>query len=270
MFESATSLAALKRRIALLEDRPAMKPDARVASGHAGLDQALEGGFARGRIHEIFGALEDEGAGAGFALILADLVAKERPLFWLRMAHASSGYPYGPGLAALGIDPAGLLMGCMADESLLLRAAVDALRCPALGAVVIELRGRAPLLDLTASRRLTLAAEASGVTAFLLRIDGDPAPSTADTRWRVAAAPSAPLPGNAPGLSAFDLSLLRRRSGPDGMRWRLIWDQEQGVFGEAYERHDYGQDSGRRGVDAALSGAVVSLPSDRPAAHRAA
>ena len=245
-----------------------MKSGARVLSGHAGLDQALEGGFARGRVHEVFGDLEEEGAAGGFTLILADLVAGGRPLFWLRMAHA--GYPYGPGLAALGINPAGLLIGCMADEALLLRAAVDALRCPALGAVVIELRGRSPLLDLTASRRLTLAAEASGVTAFLLRIDGDPVPSTADTRWRVAAAPSAPLPGNAPGMSAFDLSLLRRRSGPDGMRWRLIWDQEQGVFGDAYERHDYGQGSERRGGDAPLSGAVVSLPTDRPAAHRAA
>lgn len=247
-----------------------MQSGARVASGHAGLDRALEGGFERGRIHEVFGDLEDEGAAAGFALILADLAAEERPLFWLWVAHASGGRPYGPGLAALGINPAGLLLGCMADEALLLRAAVDALRCPALGAVVIELRGRARLLDLTASRRLTLAAEASGVTAFLLRIDGDPAPSTADTRWRVAAAPSAPLPGNAPGLSAFDLTLLRRRSGPDGMGWRLIWDQEQGVFGEAYERHDHGQDSGRRGDEAALSGAVVSLSPDRPAAHRAA
>jgi protein ImuA len=183
--------------------------------------------------------------------------------------------PYGPGLAALGLDPARLLIGMMADDAVLLRAAVDALRCAALGALVIELRGRAPLLDLTASRRLALAAEASGVTALVLRVGGDPVPSAADTRWRVEAAPSAPLPGNAPGMTAFALTLLRRRAGPDGMAWRLVWDSEKGVFGDGqHERDDPGRTGGksgdRAGGGAPLPGPVVSIPAVGPAADRAA
>jgi protein ImuA len=276
MSDSVTSLAALKRRLALLEGVPTAKSCGHVPTGHAPFDQALEGGFARGRVHELFGGPEDEGAAAGLSLILAHLAAEDGPIFWLRAAASAGGKPYGEGLVALGLDPARLLIGVMADEAALLRAAVDALRCAALGALVIELHGRAPLLDLTASRRLALAAEASGATALLLRIGGDPVPSAAETRWRVAAAPSTPLPGNAPGMSAFDLSLLRRRSGPDGMRWRLVWNSERGVFGdECDERHDLGQDkggqdSGGGGASAPLSGAMVSVPAARSAADRAA
>lgn len=272
MSESINSLAALKRHIAALDRTPASTVGcARLATGHAGLDAALDGGLLRGRVHELFGAAEEEGAAAGLALILARLAADDAPLLWLRTTTSAKvgGSPYGPGLAALGLDPARLLIGLMADDAMLLRAAVEGLRCPALGALLIELRGRAPLLDLTASRRLALAAEQSGVTAFLLRVGGDPVPSAAETRWQVAAAPSDPLPGNAPGHSAFALSLLRRRAGPDGLAWRLIWDGEKGAFGDGrHERHEHGQDGQQGG--APLSGALVPLPADRSAADRAA
>ncbi|WP_022682073.1 ImuA family protein [Sphingobium bisphenolivorans] len=276
MAESLNSLAALRRHIASLEQLPARQGCARIATGHDPLDHALGGGLARGRVHELFGSLEDEGAAAGLTLVFGRLAAKEAPLFWLRTGAAAraGGAAYGPGLAALGIDPAQLFVGVMADETMLLRAAVDALRCTALGAVVVELRGRAPLLDLTASRRLALAAEASGVPALMLRIGAEPGPSAADTRWRVAAAPSVPLPGNAPGMSAFDLHLLRQRAGRDGVSWRLVWDNGRGKFDEMGdrrdERHDHGQGDGASGAGAPLSGAVVSVPADRPAAHRAA
>ncbi|UZW55259.1 hypothetical protein NUH86_00120 [Sphingobium sp. JS3065] len=280
MTESVGTLVALKRHIASLEGAPAPQPHARVRTGHAALDTALDGGLGRGRVHEFFAAAEEEGAGVGLGLILARLAAGEAPLLWLRTAAAgrAGGLPYGPGLAALGVDPERLVVGVMADDAMLLRAAVDALRCPALGALAVELRGRAPLLDLTASRRLALAAEASGVTAFMLRVGGDPAPSAADTRWRVAAAPSPPLPGNGPGMSAFDLHLLRRRAGRDGLNWRLVWDNGRGMFEESGdgrdERHDLGQrdrrGGGGRDRQSPLSGAVVSLSADRPAADRAA
>ena len=271
MAESIPSLAALRRHIASLDRAPARDACARFATGHAPLDDALGGGLACGRVHELFGEGEEEGAVAGLALLWAQLAGGDAPLLWLRTQGAArvGGAPYGPGLAALGLDPARLLIGTMADDAMLLRAGIDALRCPALGGLVMELRGRAPLLDLTASRRLALAAEASGVTALLLRIDGAPVPSAADTRWQVAAAPSAPLPGNAPGHSAFALSLLRRRAGPDGLAWRLIWDGEKGAFGDGrHERHEHGQDGQQDG--APLSGALVPLPADRSAADRAA
>jgi protein ImuA len=269
MIESIHSIVALRRHIASLDRAPARQQRARTTTGHGPLDRALDGGMARACVHELFGAGEEEGAATGFSLLLAHQSAGDAPLLWLRTQAAAraGGLAYGPGLAALGIDPARLLVGMMADDAMLLRAAVDALRCPAVGALVIELRGRAPLYDLTASRRLALAAEGSGVTAFLLRIGAEPVPSAAETRWRVTAAPSTPVPGNGPGLTAFDLHLLRRRAGPDGLRWRLAWDNETGAFEDG--RHERDDDRERCG-DPALSGAVVSLSAAGPAAGRAA
>ena len=232
MAESVTTLAVLRRRIASLEGAPAAKACARVATGHAPVDQALQGGFARGRLHELFGRVEDEGAAVGLGLILAHLAAGDAPLFWLRGGGKATAQAYGPGLVALGLDPTKLLIGMMASEALLLQAAADALRCPALGALVIELRGRAPLLDLTASRRLALAAEASGVTALLLRVAAEPAPSTAETRWIVRAAHSPP--GNSSsawGAPMFDAQLVRNRHGPVG-RWIMEWKCDECLFVE--------------------------------------
>ncbi|WP_336969552.1 hypothetical protein [Sphingobium aromaticiconvertens] len=278
MSESSNSLAALRRTIAALDRKAPEQVADRFATGHPGLDAALGGGLARGRLHELFADGQEAGAGTGMALLLAQLAAGEdcgerggRPLLWLRGEGSArmDGAPYGPGLAAIGIAPERLLLGVLTDTASLLQAALDGLRCPALGAVIVEVRGRQPLIDLTATRRLVLAAEGSGVTALMARIGGDPVPSAAETRWQVAAAPSAPLPGDAPGHSAFDLTLLRRRAGPDGLHWRVEWQARRGSFGD-YDRgseHD-GRETG--GDGAALSGAVVPVPAARPAADRAA
>src|SRR5690606_2471514 len=101
------TLTALRRHIASLEGAPAASGCARGMTGHAAIDAALGGGLVRGRVHELFGAGEDEGAAVGLALAFAHLLAGEAPLFWLRtMAGArAGGAPYGPGLAALGLDP---------------------------------------------------------------------------------------------------------------------------------------------------------------------
>src|SRR3546814_11674827 len=84
-------------------------------------------------------------------------------------------------------------------------------------------------LDLTASRRLALAAEKSGTTLLLLRTGADPVPSAAQTRWSVASAPSRAFAANAPGTPTFDITLLRQRSGPSGTSWRLEWNRYQRI-----------------------------------------
>ena len=96
------------------------------------------------------------------------------------------------GLSELGLDPRCLVTVRASDVESALRAAADALACDALGAVVLETWGQAKALDLVASRKLTLAAQASGVTGLLLRIAAAPLPSTAETRWIVRAAHSPP------------------------------------------------------------------------------
>lgn len=236
-----------------------MPPDSKVTLqprrelGVRWVDLALGGGLARGRVHEIYAAeAGDIGSAMGFAVAFAArLTHPGQPVLWLRAARAAraGGMIQANGWAELGGIPADAIVGVMPDGMAVLRAAIDALRCPALGVVIVESWGAMRELDLTASRRLALAAEKSGVPLLLVRMDAAPVPSAAQTRWQVASAPSRALPGNAPGLPAFDVTLLRQRSGPCGLGWRLEWDRDRRIF-----------------RDAALSGAVVPVPSSRPAA----
>lgn len=230
-------------------------PDARWASGVPTLDSALGGGLAYGCLHEIYAAeTGDAASAAGFALgVAAGMAGDSRAVLWLRSRRqiSQAGVLQANGWRELGALPENALVAIVPDTLALLCAAADAVRCAALGAVVVEGWGKLPELDLTASRRLVLAAEKSRVPLILLRADAAPISSAAQTRWQVAAAPSHALPGQAPGLPAFDIQLLRQKSGPSGLDWRLEWDRDQRQF---------------RG--AALSGAVVRAPVDRPVADR--
>lgn len=250
--ESVDTLAMLRRNLASIAGGRLLSGDNRIATGHAALDMALGGGLARGRVHELFAGTSDDGpSAAGFATMLVLRASGPRaPIFWLRTDEAErrGGWIHGPGLAELGGDPDALVLGQAPDAKALLRSAADAARCPGLGALVVECWGKCVELDLTASRRLALATEQSGATLFLLRLEAEPLPSAADTRWRVGAALSRALEANAPGPPTFEIELLRRRAGPAGMRWRLEWNRDRLQFNEP-----------------AHPGAVVPLPSGRPA-----
>lgn len=252
MRESVDHLVMLKRNLASIAGGKLLSGDRRIATGHGALDEALDGGLVRGRVHELFAAGGEDGASAtGFAVMLAlRAVGRRSPIFWLRTDEAEriGGRLHGAGLIEIGGDPDSLVLGIAPDNKALLKAAADAARCPGLSALIVECRGQCPALDLTASRRLALAAEQSGVSVLLLRLEAQPVPSAADTRWLVGAAPSQSLEAGAPGLPMFEIELLRRRAGPAGMRWRLEWNRDRLQF-----------------CDPALSGAVVSLPASRPA-----
>lgn len=228
------------------------RPLPRCALGIPALDEALGGGLASGCVHEFYAAEpEDAPAMTGFA---AGLALQKKPggtILWLRSQRIvpQTGVFQANGWTELGGTMSNTLIGVVSDRLMLLRAAVDALRCRTLAAVIVDSWGRMPELDLTASRRLALAAEKSGVPLFLLRCDARPVPSAAQTRWEVAAAPSRALPGNAPGQAAFDITLLRQRSGPCGLSWRLEWDRDQCQFHEAQ-----------------VSGDLAAVPARRPAA----
>jgi protein ImuA len=252
MRESIDHHMMLTVQPASIAGRRLLSADRRIATGHGALDAALGGGFARGRVHELYATEADDGpSAAGFAAMIAlRAVGRRAPIFWLRTDEAErhGGVIHGPGLIELGGDPDSLVLGQTPDARTLLRVAADAARCPGLGALIVEAHGKCPLFDLTASRRLALAVEQSGVTLLMLRLGAEPAPSAADTRWAVSAAPSQALEADAPGAPAFEIELLRRRSGPAGMRWRLEWNRDRLTF-----------------TDPALPGAVVPLPSRRPA-----
>ena len=191
-------------------------------------------------------------------------------IFWLRHERADrlGGTLQAQGLIALGLDPAKIIFVMAPDSDALLRAAVDAVRCGGLGAVVVEGWGAMPRLDLTASRRLKLAAETSRVTLLLLRIDAVPVASSAETRWLVKADPSSALAANAPGRPAFDIILLRRRAGPAGLAMRLEWNRDQLSFENPCGGALSPAEPAR--VPEALPRFVVSASGDRQGAARAA
>ncbi len=227
MAEALHKVAALRRTLLPLEEPRRLT---RVALGHDDADLCLDGGLVRASLHEVFAAKGHAPAAIGFALGLAARASGGRHLFWIRQDFAAleQGEIAGSGVQSLGLPPSRLLLLRVADAKSALRAAADGLSCASLGAVLIELSGQAKVLDLTARRRLSLAAAAKGVTAILLRLDATPEASAAETRWHVRAAPSSPLAENW-GAPCFDAELTRHRHGGLG-RWTMQWDIDHGCF----------------------------------------
>jgi protein ImuA len=232
---STRTLASLRDSIERIETHGDGYSPRRVALGHADADATLQGGLAMGVVHEVFtDAGRQSAAATGFVAGLAGRAAVRRPLMWIRQdfAEIESGALSMSGLAELGLDPRLVVTVRAADVESALRTAADALACDALGVLVLEVWGQARQLDLVASRKLTLAAQASGVTGLLLRVAAEPLPSTAETRWIVRAAHSPPAtPWSAWGAPVFDAQLVRNRHGPVG-RWIMEWKCDECLFGK--------------------------------------
>src|SRR2546423_10815954 len=229
-----STLASLRGSIERIEAPGDAHALNKVALGHAGADATLQGGLAVAAVHEVSAEGRQSAAATGFITGLAGRITPRRPLVWVRQdfAEIESGALSMSGLAELGLDPRLVVTVRAADVDTALRTAADALACDALGAVVLEVWGQARQLDLVASRKLTLAAQASGVTALLLRVAAEPMPSTAETRWIVRAAHSPPGPASSAwGAPVFDVELVRNRHGPGG-RWIMEWKCDDCLFNE--------------------------------------
>jgi protein ImuA len=237
-------LSRLRRAIAKSEALPEeVRP---LELGVPGIDTALGGGLARAALHELSAAPLHLGAAAGFALSLSALSAraeKTKQVLWIAtdFGMLETGALYGPGLDLIGLDTERLLIAHVAKPVDALFAMEEALKCRALSTVVAEINGET---DLTATRRLTLAAREGGALGLLLRHKPSLAPSAAHTRWQVSGALSRPDEFGGLGRTAFTLSLVRNRRGPCGT-WTLAWDHHERVF-------------------AALSLGVAAAASDRP------
>ena len=236
----ASTLATLRGSIERIEAPCDTHALHKIALGHAEADATLQGGLALATVHEVFAAGHQSGAATGFIAGLAGRITPRRPLVWVRQdfSEIESGALSMSGFCELGLDPRLVVTVRAADVDTALRTAADALACDALGAVVLEVWGQARQLDLVASRKLTLAAQASGVTALLLRVAAAPLPSTAETRWIVRAAHSPPssasmpaAPWSAWGAPVFDAQLVRNRHGPVG-RWIMEWKCDECLFSE--------------------------------------
>ena len=122
----------------------------------------------RPTLSELFATHPRDGGAIGF--LLAQL-ERGKPLLWVqeRMAILEAGRVYPPGLGAF----ADIIHVEARDARAALWAMEEGLRCAALGAVIGELWGDPGRLDFTATRRLAVAAERSGVAAWLVRLGGD-------------------------------------------------------------------------------------------------
>jgi protein ImuA len=229
-------------------------------------------------LHEIYGAAgPDAPALTGAALMLAAGKPGRGALLWVRQSFIDSeaGLPSAAGLAELGLDPARIIRVRAGDVLAALQAGLEGARCSTLGGAVVELWGEARAYDLTASRRLALAAREAGIGVLVVRAGATPRASAAETRWSLSAAPSRALGANAPGPPAFALTLLRARDGREGQVFHVEWDRDVRAFaflsthrgaGTGAGALPIGQDNGDdRRTAAALSGAVVALPAGRAA-----
>lgn len=212
-------LAALKAKVAALETGG--RADSGVLPfGAAAVDARLPGGgLPLGRWHEVTAAgLETEtgAAPAAFAALMAAPLAARGEAVWVFRRDDL----FAPGLAGLGFPAERLIQVCARDEAEALSVMEDALGTVGVTAVFGEVED----VDLTAGRRLQLACETRGSTAFVLSRSPfgrtarkSTTGSTAATRWRVASAPSEPPAGEF-GLGAprFVVELERCRGGRTG------------------------------------------------------
>jgi len=175
-------------------------------------DTSLIGaGLARGALHEVCAA--SPGSGVAFAAIL--LARCGGQVLWIA-TEQESNLVWPPGLLPFGLAPDKLILARAARWPEALWAMEEALRCPALGAAVL-MAGSGQGLDLTATRRLHLAAEAGGVFGLLLRPEGAAGASAARTRWHIAPLASADAP-------RWRLSLLRQRGGAPAGPWQVAFN----------------------------------------------
>jgi protein ImuA len=224
----SAKIAELRHRLARYDLAPGR---AGVPLGASEVDAMLGGGLRPGALHEVFA---QGWGGSGFALLLALRLAgaAAAPLFWVRSDYAALEYGglSPPGIAALTPEGFDLVMVRVDHAADALAAAADILACPHVGCLLLEIDGNPRVLDLTASRRLNLAAEASGVGLVLLREGGQQEPSAAHTRWLARPAPSHPHDDDW-GTPRFDVELVRHRMGGLG-RFLMEWNSQTGLFAD--------------------------------------
>jgi protein ImuA len=173
---------------------------------------------------EIFAASPRDSGWAGFLLAQAD---RSKPVLWVqeRMAILENGRVYPPGLGEIEVVHVEAR-----DARAALWAMEEGVRCSALSAVIGELWGDPAALDFTATRRLAVASERSGVPCWLVRLGGSANLSGARMRWRIASASSLvhPFDPRAPGMPVWDAELFRARTSSPPGRWSIA--HEAGRF----------------------------------------
>lgn len=198
--------------------------------GAPAFDRLLPGGLDLGALHEVKAHPQAISASAGdwmtslgFAVRLAvrraamlqDGTRGSQPWMlwcWPRALATEFGAPSMSGLAALGLDPARLVIVETGRASDACAALEDGLRSQALALAF----GIFDDMALTPARRLSLAASASGTPCLLVTHPASEVSGATATRWRVGRHQSAPhaYDARAPGNARFHVALERCRTQP--------------------------------------------------------
>ena len=196
--------------------------------GVSALDRhLLGGGLTLGALHEVI----EEGPAAEFAgtatLFTAGIAARLRgPVLWCLTRRDL----FAPGLMQGGLHPDRVIYAETCRDADVLPLIEEGLHQKGLGAVI----GEVSRLGLTASRRLQVAAEASGVPALIIRRwwtvaqkDLTKLPTAASTRWRVSPVPSEVVPAGGLKRGRWQVELVRCR-GAEPRSWILEACDAQG------------------------------------------
>lgn len=212
-------LAALKREIQALGGLPTPKevvgPNPKLKFLHAHLPQQV---FPQAAVHE-FRCTQPESWAASAAFILSLIhtcFPKPFPLVWI--AFEQPVFP--PAFSTFGIQASEVVLIHPTHVNEARWSLLETLRTPGIQAVVANWAQ----LDMTTSRQLQLATEASGVTAFLLNTNRRaPQHNACFSRWTVHPAPSL-IPDELPGVGfpTWDIRLQKMRHGLPG-RWTIAW-----------------------------------------------
>jgi protein ImuA len=177
------------------------------------INQAFpDGAFPLGAIHEfISSGIEDTAATSGFILgIISRLAQKGGLTLWI----SDSRTLFPPALLLFGVQPDNIIFLDLERELDCLWAAEEALKSEGLAAVVCEVQN----LSFTASRRLQLAVEGSGITGFIFRKNPRKLTPTASiAQWKITSLPSETaedMPGV--GFPRWQVNLTKVRNGKPG------------------------------------------------------
>ena len=207
------AIESLRAQIEKIEGR-GQRVKAVLPFGITDIDSRLPGGgLTLGALHEIAGGGNGAVDGAAAALFAAGIAARTRgKVMWV----ITRPDLFAPALAQAGLAPDRVIYVEAGNDKTVLACIEEGLHHGGLGAVV----GEVARLDMTASRRLQLCAEASGTIGIALRrwrrqteASDFGQPTAAATRWRVSVMPSAALPVPGIGRHRWLLELIRARAG---------------------------------------------------------
>lgn len=255
--KTASRLAALRQAVEKIERGEHGAGSATLPLGVAGIDRFLPGGgLASGAVHEVAAAQHgSKPAAFGFALALAALAQSARRgpavLVLSRRTFKDFGSPYGHGLQKLGLDLRRLIVVETRSDKDALWAIEETVKSKAALAMVAAALGSDRDLGrhLTESRRLSLAAAATGTPLVLISSAAGTQASAAVTRWRIgtAAAERGRLGSDKTqpfARSRWSVALERCRNGRTG-QWLIEWDHVAHRFHLAQGLADHASLAGR-------------------------